>query len=140
MTKKKKQAFRTISETADVLGLQTHVLRFWETKFPQITPLKRAGGRRFYRPEDIELLCGIKVLLYTQEHTIKAAQKLIHLKGSRHVRQLGQEKLARVEQPVLQSASSDVPGTLSVQERSNLQVSLQKLQTLKTRWQNLKLG
>ncbi|MBW8880199.1 MAG: MerR family transcriptional regulator, partial [Asticcacaulis sp.] len=68
-------ALRTISETADQVGVQQHVLRFWETKFPFIRPTKRAGGRRFYRPQDIELLMGVKTLLYDRGYTIRGVQK-----------------------------------------------------------------
>lgn len=70
-------AFRTISEVADDLEVPQHVLRFWETKFPQIKPMKRGGGRRYYRPEDVELLRAIRGLLYDQGYTIKGVQKLI---------------------------------------------------------------
>lgn len=70
-------AFRTISEVADELGVQPHVLRFWESKFPQVRPLKRAGGRRYYRPDDVEALKTIKSLLHEQGYTIKGAQKLL---------------------------------------------------------------
>ncbi len=70
-------AFRTISEVADDLEVPQHVLRFWETKFPQIRPMKRGGGRRYYRPEDIDLLRAIRGLLYDQGYTIKGVQKLI---------------------------------------------------------------
>ncbi|HVM84522.1 MAG TPA: MerR family transcriptional regulator [Candidatus Binatia bacterium] len=70
-------AFRTISEVADDLEVPQHVLRFWETKFPQIRPMKRGGGRRYYRPEDIELLRQIRNLLYEQGYTIKGVQKLM---------------------------------------------------------------
>jgi len=70
-------AFRTISEVADELQIPQHVLRFWETKFPQIKPLKRGGGRRYYRPEDIGLLRKISDLLYTQGYTIKGVQRLL---------------------------------------------------------------
>ncbi|MBM3586036.1 MAG: MerR family transcriptional regulator [Alphaproteobacteria bacterium] len=70
-------AFRTISEVADELGVPQHVLRFWETKFSQVRPLKRGGGRRYYRPEDIELLRRVKSLLYIEGYTIKGAQKLL---------------------------------------------------------------
>ena len=75
------RAFRTISEAGDELGLQPHVLRFWESKFPQIKPIKRGGGRRFYRPEDIEFLRGVKILLHDEKHSIKDVQKLslIHI-------------------------------------------------------------
>ena len=74
---KSPNALRTISEAAEVLAVPQHVLRFWETKFPQITPLKRNGGRRFYRPEDIQVLQQIKFLLYQQGYTIKGARKAI---------------------------------------------------------------
>jgi len=70
-------AFRTISEVADDLQIPQHVLRFWETKFPQLKPLKRGGGRRYYRPEDIGLLRRISDLLYTQGYTIKGVQRLL---------------------------------------------------------------
>lgn len=70
-------AFRTISEVADELGVEQHVLRFWETKFSQIKPLKRGGGRRYYRPEDVELLKNIYNLLYQEGYTIKGVQKLL---------------------------------------------------------------
>ena len=74
-------AFRTISEVAGELDVAQHVLRFWESKFPQVRPLKRGGGRRYYRPEDIELLRQIRSLLYEEGYTIKGAQKL--LKGQK---------------------------------------------------------
>jgi DNA-binding transcriptional MerR regulator len=70
-------AFRTISEVAEELGVQQHVLRFWETKFNAIKPLKRGGGRRYYRPEDVALVKKIHALLYTEGYTIKGVQKLI---------------------------------------------------------------
>jgi len=76
-TAKSDSAFRTISEAAKELGLQQHVLRFWESKFPQIQPLKRAGGRRYYRPEDIDFLGNIRSLLHDQGFTIKGVQKLL---------------------------------------------------------------
>lgn len=75
--KKSVAAFRTISEVAELLGVQQHVLRFWETKFSQIRPMKRGGGRRYYRPEDVALLQHIHSLLYTEGYTIKGAQKLL---------------------------------------------------------------
>ena len=70
-------AFRTISEVADELEVPQHVLRFWETKFPQVRPLKRGGGRRYYRPEDVELLRQIRSLLYHEGYTIKGVQRLM---------------------------------------------------------------
>jgi DNA-binding transcriptional MerR regulator len=79
--KKAPNAFRTISEVADELHIPQHVLRFWETKFPQIRPLKRGGGRRYYRPDDITLLRRISDLLYIQGYTIKGVQRLLREGG-----------------------------------------------------------
>lgn len=78
-------AFRTISEVADDLDLPQHVLRFWETRFPQIRPLKRGGGRRYYRPDDIELLRGIRHLLYSEGYTIRGVQRILKEEGPRYV-------------------------------------------------------
>ena len=75
--KKSPSAFRTISEVAEDLDLPPHVLRFWETKFSQVHPLKRGGGRRYYRPEDVQLLSHIRSLLYDEGYTIKGVQKLM---------------------------------------------------------------
>ncbi|MCA0257341.1 MAG: MerR family transcriptional regulator [Proteobacteria bacterium] len=82
---KSPDAFRTISEVADDLDLPQHVLRFWETRFPQIRPMKRGGGRRYYRPDDVELLKGIRHLLYDHGYTIKGVQKLLKTNGNRFV-------------------------------------------------------
>jgi DNA-binding transcriptional MerR regulator len=79
---KSADAFRTISEVAGELDLPRHVLRFWETRFPQIKPLKRAGGRRYYRPRDIEVLRAIKHLLYAQGYTIKGVQRVLKERGA----------------------------------------------------------
>ena len=79
--KKAPNAFRTISEVADELHIPQHVLRFWETKFPQVKPLKRGGGRRYYRPDDIQLLRRISDLLYIQGYTIKGVQRLLREGG-----------------------------------------------------------
>ncbi len=76
-------AFRTISEVAEELGVAPHVLRFWESKFSQVRPLKRGGGRRYYRPEDVEVLRQIRVLLYDRGYTIKGAQKLLRQRRGR---------------------------------------------------------
>ena len=78
-------AFRTISEVAEDLDVPQHVLRFWETKFSQVRPLKRGGGRRYYRPEDVELLRHIRDLLYTEGYTIKGVQRLLRETGGRAV-------------------------------------------------------
>ena len=85
MTTKSPEAFRTISEVSKDLSLPQHVLRFWETKFAQIKPIKRGGGRRYYRPEDIELLKGIKYLLYNDGYTIRGVQKVIKEIGTRKI-------------------------------------------------------
>ena len=82
---KSAEAFRTISEVADWLGVQTHVLRFWESKFTQIKPIKRAGGRRYYRPADMLLIGGIRKLLHGDGLTIKGVQKLLREEGIAHV-------------------------------------------------------
>ena len=79
---KSSAAFRTISEVADELDVAQHVLRFWESKFPQVRPLKRGGGRRYYRPEDVDLLRQIRSLLYDEGYTIKGAQKLLRARRS----------------------------------------------------------
>jgi DNA-binding transcriptional MerR regulator len=76
------EAFRTISEVAEEMDLPQHVLRFWETRFPQIKPLKRGGGRRYYRPDDVELLRAVKRLLYGEGYTIKGVQKLLREQGA----------------------------------------------------------
>jgi Predicted transcriptional regulators len=83
MSSKSPEAFRTISEVSKDLSLPQHVLRFWETKFVQIKPIKRGGGRRYYRPEDIKLLKGIKSLLYNDGYTIRGVQKVIKENGTK---------------------------------------------------------
>ncbi len=80
---KSPEAFRTISEVSKDLSLPQHVLRFWETKFAQIKPIKRGGGRRYYRPEDVKLLKGIKNLLYNDGYTIRGVQKVIKENGTK---------------------------------------------------------
>lgn len=80
---KSPRAFRTIAEVAEELAVPQHVLRFWESKFPQVRPLKRRGGRRYYRPEDVLLLRRIQGLLYGEGYTIRGAQKLLREKGAR---------------------------------------------------------
>lgn len=78
-------AFRTISEAADELGVPQHVLRFWETKFSFISPMKRAGGRRFYRPHDLTVLAGVRDLLHKEGFTIKGVQKLYRDQGAKRL-------------------------------------------------------
>ncbi len=87
---KSPDAFRTISEAAEELNLPQHVLRFWETRFTSIKPLKRGGGRRYYRPEDVLLLKGIRHLLYDQGFTIKGVQRILKDQGTRFVIGIGE--------------------------------------------------
>jgi len=96
---KSAEAFRTISEVAIELAVPQHVLRFWESRFAQIRPVKRAGGRRYYRPEDIDLLKGIRALLYSDGFTIKGVQKVLKERGLRHVADVGRGGVPQVEAP-----------------------------------------
>ena len=110
---KANDAFRTISEVAEWLDTPTHVLRFWESKFTQIKPVKGAGGRRYYRPTDMDLLGGIKQLLHEDGLTIKGTQKLLREKGVKHVAGLGQSMSAptedRVKAPAPVAAAAKPP-------------------------------
>lgn len=106
---KEADAFRTISEAAEALGVPQHVLRFWELKFPQINPLKRGGGRRYYRPEEISLLASIRDLLYADGYTIKGVQRLLRQHGVRAV--LGMA--ARLTPPDDQRRSERLPDEAS---------------------------
>ncbi|WP_309666157.1 MerR family transcriptional regulator [Tabrizicola sp.] len=94
---KSPDAFRTISEVSEFLETPAHVLRFWESRFPQIRPVKRAGGRRYYRPSDIALLTGIKRLLHDEGLTIRGVQKILREQGVRHVAGLTDEAIAADE-------------------------------------------
>jgi len=96
---KSPEAFRTISEVSAELDVPQHVLRFWETRFAQIKPVKRAGGRRYYRPDDVDLLRGIRSLLYSDGYTIKGVQKVLRERGLRQVAALGRGE-ARPDAPV----------------------------------------
>lgn len=91
---KSPEAFRTISEVAEDLDLPQHVLRFWETRFACIRPLKRGGGRRYYRPDDIDLLKGIRHLLYGEGYTIKGVQRILKEEGIRFVQAVGRGEQA----------------------------------------------
>jgi DNA-binding transcriptional MerR regulator len=91
------EAFRTISEAADELNVPQHVLRFWETKFAFIRPMKRAGGRRFYRPQDIAVLTGVRRLLHDEGYTIKGVQRLHREQGLAHLVAAGQGVLPPAE-------------------------------------------
>jgi DNA-binding transcriptional MerR regulator len=107
---KSPDAFRTISEVADDLDLPQHVLRFWETRFTHIKPLKRGGGRRYYRPDDVELLKGIRQLLYGQGYTIKGVQRILKEGGIRSVQAIGRgEKPADLPPPGPADEGDDAP-------------------------------
>jgi len=88
-------AFRTISEVADELDVPQHVLRFWESRFPQIKPMKRAGGRRYYRPDDVDLLRGIRHLLYGEGYTIRGVQRILREQGPKFVQAVWQPGAAQ---------------------------------------------
>ncbi len=117
---KSPDAFRTISEVATALDVPQHVLRFWETKFSQIKPLKRAGGRRYYRPGDVDLIRGIQALLYGDGYTIKGVQRILKDQGVRFVVDNGKNKLAVggvaiTDRPVdLEAGKADLPVPPSV--------------------------
>ena len=107
-SRKSPDAFRTISEVAVDLDVPQHVLRFWESKFAQIKPLKRGGGRRYYRPEDVDLLRGVRALLYKDGYTIKGVQKVFRDQGVRFVietgRAAGEESVAGLARASVQRA------------------------------------
>jgi DNA-binding transcriptional MerR regulator len=105
---KSPDAFRTISEVAEVLETPAHVLRFWESRFPQIRPVKRAGGRRYYRPSDVALLTGIKRLLHDEGLTIRGVQKILRDHGVRHVAGLMDETVS-VGDLMASAVSEDLP-------------------------------
>ncbi len=105
------EAFRTISEVADDLDVPQHVLRFWETRFTQIKPMKRGGGRRYYRPEDVDLLKGIRHLLYDKGYTIRGVQRILREHGNAHVIAIGHGEVTaadeyddEVEEPAVEAA------------------------------------
>ena len=97
-------AFRTISEVADELDIPQHVLRFWESRFPQIKPMKRAGGRRYYRPEDVDLLRGVRHLLYGEGYTIRGVQRILREQGQKFVQAVWQPGAA---QPMAEAADEE---------------------------------
>ena len=119
-------AFRTISEVSSDLEVPPHVLRFWETKFPQIKPLKRGGGRRYYRPEDVSLLRQIRQLLYNDGYTIKGVQRLLKEGALKSTAQLG---VATANEPDEQKQPQN--STASSQEKATLRSIVDELQSLR---------
>lgn len=117
---KSKSAFKTIAEVAEELGMATHVLRFWETKFTQIKPMKATGGRRYYRPDDVEVLKLIQNLLYQKRYTIEGAQQLIKEKGLKSL--LGDEEIQK--DFFEKSYREDTPeSTVTVKKAASVDVS-----------------
>jgi DNA-binding transcriptional MerR regulator len=128
------EAFRTISEAADELNVPQHVLRFWETKFSFIRPMKRAGGRRFYRPLDIAVLRGVRRLLHDEGYTIKGVQRLYREQGQRHLIAAG-EGVARLAQPaaapqIAESHPTEADPTGLLEALSDLESIKQRLDAL----------
>jgi DNA-binding transcriptional MerR regulator len=131
-------AFRTISEVADDLDVPPHVLRFWETKFPQVRPLKRGGGRRYYRPEDVSLLKRIRELLYADGYTIKGVQRLLRDGSVKPVQVDNTEELpaSPVDQAPASDSESESPNSgLSAGARSEITKVLDELVSLKKQLQ-----
>lgn len=112
------EAFRTISEVAEELDLHKHVLRFWEVKFPQIKPMKRGGGRRYYRPADMELLRGIRHLLHAEGYTIKGVQKILRERGIDAVKRVGAELTSNVKTTVPATAAPEREGRAAAAEQA----------------------
>lgn len=131
--KKAKDAFRTISEVADKLNVQQHVLRFWETKFSQVRPLKRGGGRRYYRPEDVALLERIHHLLYTEGYTIKGVQKLLKGQGKQQIlAQANNENAAPLaDQPKVVAPAEPQKQGMNAQTRAALEIMLAELKAMR---------
>ncbi|MEL7274224.1 MAG: MerR family transcriptional regulator [Pseudomonadota bacterium] len=133
---KSADAFRTISEVAEELDLPQHVLRFWETRFKQIKPMKRGGGRRYYRPDDVELLKGIRHLLYAEGYTIKGVQRILKEQGNRHVMAAAggvmppldaPQEQEQAAVPVAQMASLSPSSVSSANAKGDLQAVLTEL-------------
>ena len=137
-TKKAPNAFRTISEVADELHIPQHVLRFWETKFPQVKPLKRGGGRRYYRPDDILLLRRVSDLLYIQGYTIKGVQRLLRDGGGRLSDDIpppttAEREAAEVERAAAPSATDEPDPALDEHDemRALLRHALRELEAIR---------
>lgn len=118
-------AFRTISEVASELELPQHVLRFWESKFPHVRPLKRGGGRRYYRPEDVRLLRRIRDLLYTEGYTIRGVQKLLRQNGAKAL------AISGVSDEITAPAAEEVAPGLDTRQRAELRAILTELEEIR---------
>jgi DNA-binding transcriptional MerR regulator len=128
------EAFRSISEAADALGVPQHVLRFWETKFAFIRPMKRAGGRRFYRPQDILVLAQVRRLLHEEGYTIKGVQKLHRELGAKRFLNGAAEAPSPPEESPPPAAAA---ANLSPESRRRLEEALAELEAAKARLDEL---
>ena len=137
MAIKSPEAFRTISEVSEDLSLPQHVLRFWETKFAQIKPIKRGGGRRYYRPEDVDLLKGIKNLLYNDGYTIRGVQKVIKENGSKNILFGNNKANIKVQQKTFTDNENNYTSEQNIQLRSAETLSSTKRKKLMDVMQNL---
>ena len=134
---KSPEAFRTISEVSKDLSLPQHVLRFWETKFAQIKPIKRGGGRRYYRPEDVDLLKGIKNLLYNDGYTIRGVQKVIKENGSKNILFSNNKANIKVSQKTFTDSENSYTSEQNVHSRTVQTLSDNKRKKLMDVMQNL---
>ena len=137
MVIKSPEAFRTISEVSKDLSLPQHVLRFWETKFAQIKPIKRGGGRRYYRPEDVDLLKGIKNLLYNDGYTIRGVQKVIKENGSKNVLFSNNKANTKLSQKAFTDRENNYISEQNVHTRTGQSLSDNKRKKLMDVMQNL---
>ncbi len=120
------EAFRTISEVAEDLDVPKHVLRFWEVKFPQIRPMKRGGGRRYYRPEDMILLRGIQHLLHAEGYTIKGVQKILREQGIEHVKLYGVAATERAAEAAASTAAGRRSGVAAAGRLRSLPTAMRR--------------
>jgi DNA-binding transcriptional MerR regulator len=137
MAIKSPEAFRTISEVSKDLSLPQHVLRFWETKFSQIKPIKRGGGRRYYRPEDVDLLKGIKNLLYNDGYTIRGVQKVIKENGSKNILFSNSRAINKLEQKTFTDRENNYTSEQNIYTRTGQTLSENKRKKLMDVMQNL---
>ena len=137
MAIKSPEAFRTISEVSKDLSLPQHVLRFWETKFAQIKPIKRGGGRRYYRPEDVDLLKGIKNLLYNDGYTIRGVQKVIKENGPKNILFSTNKTNSKLQQKTFTESENIYTSEQNVHTRLGQTLSENKRKKLMDVMQNL---
>jgi len=141
---KSPEAFRTISEVADELDVPQHVLRFWETRFVAVKPMKRGGGRRYYRPEDVDLLRGIRTLLYSDGLTIKGVQKVLREHGARYVLELGKKagshfENLRGEFDAFKAEAESIPSNVHLFPKTSAH-ALPRERTLAEEWEEVMAG